>query len=180
MAASGVADGRSIHTMTWLFDSFPRPASVMNTGSDNPESAPLGATSMVWRLLLVFFVATALVVALASLLWDPATGLAALVASLICCLAAVAATYLSVYPQGDHFRLIRLYTASAVRIALPVILLFICRAILPELFAKGMVYFVVLFYLVGLLTDLMLQLKRIKQLYPGTPGVFGQTANGDS
>lgn len=152
----------------------------MTTDSQNPQATPLGATDMIWRLLIVFFVSTALVVAVVSLVWDPATGLAALVAAIICCLAAVAATWLSIYPRGDHFRLIRLYTGSAARIALPVILLFICKWVMPELFDQGMVYFVVLFYLVGLLTDLMLQLKRIKQIYPDSPGVLGQTANGDS
>ncbi|MGI9518013.1 MAG: hypothetical protein ACR2NP_13250 [Pirellulaceae bacterium] len=152
----------------------------MTTDSQNPQTTPLGAIDMIWRLLIVFFVSAALVVAVASLVWDRATGLAALVAAIICCLAAVAATCLSIYPRGDHFRLIRLYTASAARLALPVILLFVCKAIMPELFAQGMVYFVVLFYLVGLLTDLMLQLRRIKQIYPDSPGVLGQTANGDS
>ncbi len=153
---------------------------AMNTGSQNPHDKTLGATEMVWRLLGVFAVTTAVVALSVSIVWDASTGLAALIASVICCVAAVAATYLSVYPAGDHFRLIRLYTASAARIALPVILLFICRAVLPELFAQGMVYFVVLFYLVGLLTDLKLQLRRIKQLYPQAPGVLGQPANGDS
>ena len=72
----------------------------MNSGSPNPHDKTLGATDMVWRLLMVFAIATVVVVLIASVVWDTSTGLAALVASIICCGAAVAATYLSIYPQG--------------------------------------------------------------------------------
>lgn len=90
--------------------------------------------------------------------------LVGLLSGAVCLIAAIAAHYLSQVPRGDVFILARLYMSSGVRIGLPVVLLVVCKMGYPELFNRGMVYFVILFYLVGLSNDLMTQVARLNQL----------------
>lgn len=134
----------------------------METGTEKPADRALAGSLL--RLLGVYVGTALLVVGGTAALAGSPTVLAALFSALVCGISAVAAHFLGVWPAGEIFRLMRLYLATAVRIGIPVIFLLICRALLPELLDQGMVYFVVLFYLVGLLTDLALQLRRIKRL----------------
>lgn len=144
------------------------------TVPDEPVSAGLG------RLLLVFLVATVLVFAVSIVVWDLTTALVALLSAAVCMVAAVAGHFCSIFPRGDVFRLARLYQSMTVRIALPVLLLFVCKNSFPDVFSRGMVYFVFLFYLVGLLTEVTVQAKRLKVLKSSAEPVLGSTASGES
>lgn len=152
----------------------------MNTANPIPNDPPPEIGAGLAQLGLVFGIATAVIGCGAALIWDTSTALVAVVSGIVCLLAAIAAFFLGIYPRGEFFRLTRLYTASAIRIAIPVVYLFVCKTFFPDQFGQGMVYFVVLFYLVGLLTDLVLQLRRNRQLYAQKSGTLGQPANGDS
>ena len=155
----------------------------MNDANANPKEHPAEtaaeSTAGLGQLLLIYGATVLLAVAAAALIWDTSTALVGLLSGLVCGVAAIAAFLLGIFPRGEFFRLTRLYTASAVRIAIPVLYLFIARTAFPDLFDQGMVYFVVLFYLVGLLTDLVLQLRRNKLLHERDGGVLGHPVNGE-
>ncbi len=152
----------------------------MSTGNPIPNDPPSETAAGLGVLLLVFGGLLVPVVIGAAVFGSTATAMVALLSGVVCGLAAVAAFFLGIFPRGEFFRLTRLYTASAVRIAVPVAYLLVCKMAFPDLFGQGMVYFVVLFYLVGLLTDLALQLRRNRQLHLRNEGLLGHPAKGDS
>ncbi len=132
------------------------------------------------RLALVFIPLTVLVFLGSMAIWDMTTAWVALLSSAICFLGATLGHLCSIFPRGDVFRLARLYQSMAVRIALPVILLFACKKLYPELFSRGMVYFVFLFYVVGLLMEVIGQASKLKVLTSGSESVLNSASKGES
>jgi len=156
----------------------------MSVSSDNSETAPLVEDPEIGdglgRLLLTFLVATVLVFGVTLFVRDMSTAMVALIAAGVCCVAAVAGHFLSIYPKGDVFRLARLYQSMAIRIGIPVLFLFLCRALFTEQFDRGMVYFVLLFYLVGVLTEVLVQVRRLKVLQASIKQGMPRPSKGDS
>lgn len=132
------------------------------------------------RLLLIFLVSTVVVFVVTLLVWGMPTAWVALMSAGVCCLAAIAGHFLSIFPRGEVYRVARLYQSMAVRIGPPVLYLFVCKNSFQELFSRGMVYFVFLFYLVGLLTEVMVQANRFKVLKSSAGSVLGHPTNGES
>ncbi len=87
--------------------------------------------------------------------------LTASIALASCAVGAVLAHYFTIYPRGDAFLVSRLYLSMAARAGLPLAVLVICKMNFETLLDEGMVYFVILFYLVGLLTELKIRMRTL-------------------
>jgi len=154
---------------------------------NDENKAELTSTLKV-RLLKIslMFLAVALpVFVIVYVAWGIETACVALAAALSCGLGAVLAHVCSELPRGDMLIMVRLMSSSMVRVGVPLILLLVAKLAFTELFDRGMVYFVILFYVVGLLTDVKLQMKRYKPVnsVPGSPvskQVMSSPAGGDS
>jgi len=100
--------------------------------------------------------------------------LAASIALASCLLGSVLAHFFGIYPRGEAFIVSRLYLSMAARAGLPLAVLVICKMNFETLLTEGMVYFVILFYLVGLLTELKI---RMRSLGIGAPTENGSTVS---
>ena len=112
-------------------------------------------------LLLVFAVVGALAIGLAAYLGGGQMALAAGLSFVACLAGAWLGHVFFIYPRGDHFLVSRMYLSMAARAGIPLLLLMVCKISLEPLFSRGMVYFVILFYLVGLLTDLKIRMRML-------------------
>ena len=132
------------------------------TNDDNKAETNGPLAARLTRICLVFAAVALLVSGMVWSVWGLEAALVALVSAIACGTGAVLAHICSELPRGDMFIMIRLMSSSMVRVGVPLILLVVAKLAFPEHFARGMVYFVILFYVVGLLTDLQLQIKRFK------------------
>ena len=112
-------------------------------------------------LLVVFIVTGAATMALAAWLGGSSMVLSAGLSWAACLAGALLGHVGSVYPRGDAYIVSRLYLSMAARAGFPLALLVICKTSFESLFSQGMVYFVILFYLVGLLTDLKTRMRML-------------------
>jgi len=85
-----------------------------------------------------------------------------LLAGSVCLAAALIAQVLGEFPRGDFFIFTRLACATAMRLSLPLVLLFALKLNDSPLLSKGLVWYVVAFYLIGLLTDTILHARRVR------------------
>lgn len=83
------------------------------------------------------------------------------IAAIACLAGVVAGHVLSVIPRGELFFSLRLMLSSTVRVALPLLTLLVCKITCPQLLERGMAYFVILFYLVGLSSELITRVQRL-------------------
>jgi hypothetical protein len=120
-------------------------------------------------------VAITLAVVMASLVLSGRTDLviAALVAWTASLAGAIGGYWFGVFPRGDLFIASRLLASMLVRAGIPLVVIAICKFRFPELMEGGMVWFVVLFYLVGLLADAILLGVRSREV-AGLRGPAGQ------
>ncbi len=139
----------------------------------------LALKSGLLRLLAVYAALTLVVVGMCISMGQSMSATAALLASVVCWLGASAAHLLGIYPRGEVFLTTRLYASSAVRIALPVLLLLVVKLRFPSLMSGGMVYYVILFYLAGLVTDVASQFQRLRALHSRS-SITGRSRNGQS
>ncbi len=135
--------------------------------SAKPESATrdlleVGVWSGIRNLTICFAIVSALVIGLAAVFGNGSVVLAALLSAVVCFMGAVAGHFLAAYPRGDVYLAARLYASMAARMGLPFVLLFICKVRFDELFSQGMVYFVILFYLVGMIVDLTIRMRLLR------------------
>ncbi len=134
---------------------------------------------LVAGVLLVPVLVCLATIAVAWLTGGPSVAIIAGLAA-ISCLAGVAAGHVfSIIPRGDMFFSLRLMLSSTVRVALPLVTLLVCRLTRPELLERGMVYFVILFYLVGLMSELITRIKRLASLQ-NAKSVVGQSTKGSN
>ena len=150
----------------------------MNDESNAEQQSPLA--SRVIRLSLVFMAIALLVCGTAWALGGPEAAIVGVVSAIACGLGAVLAHICSELPRGDVFIMIRLILSSIVRAGIPLLVLVIAKLQFPEQFNQGMVYFVVLFYVVGLLTDIKLQIRRFNPVTAGSQKMLSTPAGGDS
>ena len=120
-------------------------------------------------LLLIFAVTTLVVTGLSAILGPGLTWVAALVSAVVCFAAAVGGYFLGFYPSGNVYLVARMYGSMAARVGAPVVLLVVCQSLFPDLFGQGMVYFVVLFYVVGMLADVAIRMRCIRATVAGVP-----------
>lgn len=125
---------------------------------DGMQSEP-GA---VVRLLLIFGIVTVLTVALAWQFSGQSVAIVALLSAAVCFAGSLAGHFLAIYPRGNVYVAARLYASMGARMGFPFLLLFVCKLNFEKLFSQGMVYFVVLFYLVGLLVDLTIRMRALR------------------
>lgn len=114
------------------------------------------------RISLVFVAVSIAAFLVTWFAWGQETAWVALASAAACGLGALLAHVCSELPRGDLFIMVRLMSSSMVRVGIPLLVLLVVKFQLPELFDRGMVYFVILFYVVGLLTDLKMQIGRFK------------------
>ena len=84
-----------------------------------------------------------------------------LVAFLTCLFSTIAAHICGEYPQGDDFVAIRSVVSSAVRTGIPLVAIFASINIVEPPLDKSVVFYMILFYLVGLVIDMQLNLARL-------------------
>ncbi len=79
-----------------------------------------------------------------------------------CVAGAMASHVLNEFPKGDEFMMTRLMTSMFVRAGLPLIAVVLAKMVFESAFSEGFVYLVVLFYLVGLISDSVLSTIRLR------------------
>lgn len=95
----------------------------------------------------------------------------ALLALLVCLVAGVIAHVAGEHPKGDVFIMARMMIQMAVRTSIPfAFALWAINFANPPL-EKSLVFYIILFYMVGLVSDLQLNLARIKANDPSNPKV---------
>jgi hypothetical protein len=108
--------------------------------------------------LLLFGAATILV---ADRLFDVNLMMAILALS-VCVISSLLAHIVGEYPKGDDYFAARLAGSMAARTAPPFLLVIIAK-LRPEIpFESGFVFFIILFYLVGLIADVGMHVVRLK------------------
>jgi hypothetical protein len=150
----------------------------MNDGTQADAAPTLGQRLL--RIGVIFGLVAAAICGLAGAVWGMPTALVAAVTAVVCGAGALLGHLCSELPRGDLFIMLRLATSSLVRVGLPLILLLVTRALFPEHFGRGMVYFVILFYVVGLLIDLKLQIRKFRPVSASSRQALGTPAAGDS
>lgn len=134
------------------------PTEIANTESPSQQASEMGALVT----LLVILLLVGLVTLGSVLIWGTSGMLLAASLALASCLVgAVLAHFFGIYPRGDAFLVSRLYLSMAARTGLPLAVLMVCKMNFETLLAEGMVYFVILFYLVGLLTELKIRMRTL-------------------
>jgi hypothetical protein len=133
-----------------------------------------------WRLVIVFAIVAIPVIGLSWTLGGGELAFAATLSALACFTGAVSGHFLAIYPRGNAYLLARLYASMAARLGFPFVLLFVCKVRFENLFSQGMVYFVILFYLVGLLVDLTIRMRSLRaNRESGKPAFVASTAKVD-
>ena len=159
----------------------------MNSGSPESEvqELPRGVESSLManlKSLLVIFVAVFVsVIGLVAVFGNGTMVLAASLSAVVCLAGAVGGHFLAIYPRGEVYMATRLYASMAARMGLPFLLLFVCKVRFTDLFSQGMVYFVILFYLVGLVVDLTIRMRLLREAgSQAKPSAMASTAKLDS
>ncbi|MCP4082860.1 MAG: hypothetical protein GY819_07175, partial [Planctomycetaceae bacterium] len=129
--------------------------------STEPNASPVTENRNLATLLVVFGGVGTLTLGLVFALGNTEMLIAAGLSFAFCALGAIIAHFFSIYPRGDAFLVSRLYLSMAARVGLPLALLVVCKTNFEALLVQGMVYFVILFYLVGLLTELKTRMRTL-------------------
>jgi hypothetical protein len=129
----------------------------------NQTGKSLVARSIVARLTIVALgmcaVGTVAIPAGVALGWlDITSGIGALT---LCLVSTLLGHLAGEYPQGDDFFMVRMAGSMFVRTAIPLIVCVVAKLnqVIPE--GSGFVFFVLLFYLVGLIIDVSLHGSRL-------------------
>ena len=86
----------------------------------------------------------------------------AVLALVVCVISSLVAHVVGEYPKGDDYFAARLAGSLVARTALPFLLVVIVK-LSPDLpFERAFVLFIILFYLVGLIADVSMQVSRMK------------------
>ena len=86
----------------------------------------------------------------------------AILALVVCVISSLVAHIVGEYPKGDDYFAARLAGSMAARTAPPFLLVIIAK-LSPELpFESAFVFFIILFYLVGLIADIAMHVLRMK------------------
>ena len=130
----------------------------MNAGSFKHESLKI-------RLMCIFLaIAFASVFALGiTLMVSPVNGLTAFaLASAVCLFACLVAHCFNDFPPGNEFLMHRFFICSALRTGFPLLLAVLAKKLSPTLIDGGLIYYIILFYLVGLAAELVITYWRFK------------------
>ncbi len=84
-----------------------------------------------------------------------------LLAILVCSISAALAHGLSEYPRGDEYALLRIFIGMSVRTAPPFLLALWGLYFSEPPLEKSLVLYIILLYLVGLFTDVILNVSRL-------------------
>jgi hypothetical protein len=143
----------------------------MNHPSPSLSAPGLSPVSLgepgIGRLLAVYLAATLVACGICLATGGGMWAAVAALSSAACLAGAIGAHYTGIYPRGNEFITSRLMASTMVRMALPFGLLLVARSAWPELYARGMVYFVFLFYLVGLITWVVMRSSQLRTRIPG-------------
>ncbi len=93
--------------------------------------------------------------------WAPTLETIVLAAA-ICLAGALIGHVLSEFPRGNEWIMVRLVSSMMIRAGLPLLVVVVTKVFLPSVFSPGLVYRVVLFYLVGLIGEAVLSCTRLK------------------
>ncbi len=135
--------------------------SQAETPSTEKQAPPVTENRNLATLLLMFAGVGALTLGAVFAFGNSEMLISAGVSLAFCALGAIIAHFFSIYPRGDAFLVSRLYLSMAARAGFPLALLMVCKTNFESLLAEGMVYFVILFYLVGLLTELKTRMRTL-------------------
>ena len=136
------------------------PDDTHNEAVADSRPAPLAVRGL-GGLLAVFALVGIVAIAMAGWWGGGGWALSACLSAVACLAGAILGHIFSVYPRGDAYLVSRLYLSMMMRAGIPLALLFVCRTRFESLFDQGMVYFVILFYLVGLLTELKVRMQML-------------------
>lgn len=150
-------------------------------------SAPLLQTTRIpvasdlLKVAAVFAVALGMVVAGLAVAGRMDSLVAVIVAWAATFAGAVGGYWLGIFPRGDLFIASRLMASMLVRAGIPLFAVAIGKFRFPEWIEGGMVWFIVLFYLVGLLADAVLLGVRSREMAGQQPaaGRAQQVGNRD-
>lgn len=134
----------------------------LGSSTELPDRWSFGQRLMI--LVVVQLVAFLVTWSVAFLTGGPSILAAACIAAGICFLASVLGHVVSEFPRGETFLTGRLLATMVVRVGIPMALLVVLKMNNSPLMDKGIVYFVVLFYVVGLATDLVLHYRKFQWL----------------
>ena len=127
--------------------------------------------SMATRLLVVaacLFLSALVVVPLGMFVFQTSLQ-TALLAFFVCLVAALVAHVAGEYPEGNEFIMARMAIQMAVRTVLPFVAALWAINFANPPFEKSLVFYIIVFYLIGLVVDVQLNLARIKANDPGNP-----------
>lgn len=113
-------------------------------------------------LLAIIVSVVAIVVILVGALLFQADLKCGLVALVACLLSTLLAHVAGVYPKGDELIMARMAVQMVVRSALPFLVAVWGIYFADPPFEKSLVFYMILFYLVGLVADVQLSLARLK------------------
>jgi hypothetical protein len=126
----------------------------------------LAAKGIVSRLvcLAIFVTGFAIVAALVGTLLFQADLKTSAIAWVACLLSALAAHVAGEFPKGDELIMARMAMQMAVRSAPPFLVAVWGIYFVEPPLEKSLVFYMILFYLVGLVADVQLSLARLKQV----------------
>ena len=128
---------------------------------ETPGVAPKSLTTRLLLLGLLMLVVAAVVLAISVGLFQAnlQTGLIALAA---CFISALGAHVCGEYPKGDVYIMARMALQMVVRTALPFVVSIWGLYFAEPPLEKSLVFYMILFYLVGLVADVQMSLARLK------------------
>jgi hypothetical protein len=123
----------------------------------------IGLVQLVTVLILAGLIAGGAIVWLGS----PKSLPLLVIAWLTCTVSFSVGHWLGDWPAGDDFLMVRTILGLAVRAAPPIALVLVASRIWPDLAGRPFVLFVILIYLVGLATEVGLNVSRFRAPGPG-------------
>ena len=147
--------------------------------TDSAEQVEGLSARQFFGVLLVPVLVCLVTILIALLASGPEMAVVAGIAAIACLAGVIAGHVLSVIPRGELFFSLRLMLSSTVRVALPLLTLLVCKITYPQLLERGMAYFVILFYLVGLTSELITRVQRNGAMQTANP-VVDRSAGGVS
>lgn len=87
----------------------------------------------------------------------------AILAPVVCVISSLVAHVVGEYPKGDDYFAARLAGSLMARTAMPFLLVVIVKLTPGLPFERAFVLFIILFYLVGLIADVSMQVSRMKR-----------------
>lgn len=134
----------------------------MQAATENSVPSP-GLARRLGLLSVVVVSFSALITLLGVMLFN-ASFQTAVIALLACLISALLAHVAGEYPRGDEFVMARMAIQVVARTSLPVVVVIWGLYFTEPPLEKSLVFYMIFFYLVGLVTDVQLSLARLRSV----------------